>query len=224
MSIHLWPTHPSPNIFLLTFSILETVRWIPITIFQYLTKCSSLCLNGTIHASYRFAHTLVSMYLARTDLRTVPLYTCPEYHNTARKGLSIHHPFEFNYILNLYFLSMCFVRYRSWILCTVCNAAPLSFFRLRKFLMRNFALPLRPRYISLQYHSSVAELIQKLLDHFGVIINNPFVTSAVIFLINNWNLGLMYLNNKHPTITMSMCMSPLLVLTWDLFVSYVHLP
>jgi hypothetical protein len=44
-----------------------------------------------------------------------------------KKGLCVYHPFEFDYILNLYVLSMCFVRYRSWIVCTVCNAAPMSF-------------------------------------------------------------------------------------------------
>jgi hypothetical protein len=41
----------------------------------------------------------------------------------------ICHHFEFNYILNLYVLSMCFVRYRNWIVCTICNAAPTLFFR-----------------------------------------------------------------------------------------------
>ncbi len=49
----------------------------------------------------------------------------------------LYHHFEFDYILNLYVLSMCFVCYRSWIVCTVCNAA----------LMRVLAFPLRPRYI-----------------------------------------------------------------------------
>jgi hypothetical protein len=48
-------------------------------------------------------------------------------------GLSICHHFEFNYILNLYVLSMCFVRYRNQIVCTICNAAPTLFFRLGKF-------------------------------------------------------------------------------------------
>ena len=42
-------------------------------------------------------------------------------------GVSICHHFEFD-ILNLYVLSMCFVRYRSWIVYTVYNAAPMLFF------------------------------------------------------------------------------------------------
>jgi hypothetical protein len=50
-----------------------------------------------------------------------------------KKGLAIWHHSEFNYILNLYILSMCFVRYRNWIVCTVYNAAPMLFFILRKF-------------------------------------------------------------------------------------------
>ncbi len=62
-------------------------------------------------------------------------------------GLSIHHRFEFDYILNLYLLSMCFVRYRNWIVCTICNAALPLFFRLGKFLMWILAFPLHPRYI-----------------------------------------------------------------------------
>jgi hypothetical protein len=36
-----------------------------------------------MYTLYPLAHTLVFMYLARTDLCTVPLYTCPEYHNMA---------------------------------------------------------------------------------------------------------------------------------------------
>jgi hypothetical protein len=103
------------------------------------------------------------------------------------KGLSICHHFEFNYILNLYVLSMCFVRYCSWIVCTVYNVAPMLFFRLRKFLMRILAFPLRPRYIHCSTTCLLPSLSKKLLDHFRVIINNPFVTPAVIFLRNNWN-------------------------------------
>ncbi len=38
MSIHLVPTHPSQNIFQLTFSILKTVCWFANRIFWYLTK------------------------------------------------------------------------------------------------------------------------------------------------------------------------------------------
>jgi hypothetical protein len=62
-------------------------------------------------------------------------------------GLSIHHHFEFDYILNLYVLSMCFICYCSWMVCNVCNAVPILFFRLRNFLMRISAFPLCPRYI-----------------------------------------------------------------------------
>jgi hypothetical protein len=50
-------------------------------------KHSSLCLNGSVYTLYLLAHTLVSMYLARTDLCTMPLYTCPENHNMARNTL-----------------------------------------------------------------------------------------------------------------------------------------
>ncbi len=63
------------------------------------------------------------------------------------KGLSLCHHFEFNYILNLYILSTCFVRYRSWIVYTMYNMAPVLLFILRKFLMRILAFPLRLRYI-----------------------------------------------------------------------------
>ncbi len=107
----------------------------------------------------------------------------------------------------------------------------MLFFRLGKFLMRISAPPLRPRYMRCSTTRLSPSLSKKLLDHFGVIFNNPFVTTAVIFLTNNWNfilkyvtadvcfsipfilVGLMFFNNKHPTITMSMCMSPLLVST-----------
>ncbi len=104
-----------------------------------------------------------------------------------KKGVSICHHFEFDYILNVYVLSMCFVRYRSWIICTVYNAASMLFFRLRKLLMRILAFPLRPRYIQCSTTCLLPSLSKKMLDHFGVIINNPFVTPAVIFLLNNWN-------------------------------------
>jgi hypothetical protein len=79
------------------------------------------------------------------------------------------------------------MRYCSWIICTICNAAPMLFFRLRKFLMRILAFPLRPRYIRCSTTRSLPSLSQKMLDHFGVITDNPFVTPAVIFLINNRN-------------------------------------
>ncbi len=61
-------------------------------------------------------------------------------------GLSICHHFQFNYIQNLYVLSMCFVRYRNWIVCTICNAASTLFFG-RKIFRRILAFPLHPRYI-----------------------------------------------------------------------------
>ncbi len=48
-------------------------------------------------------------------------------------GLSICCHFEFNYILNLYVLSMCFVHYLNRILRNLCNAAPMLFFRFGKF-------------------------------------------------------------------------------------------
>ncbi len=51
----------------------------------------------------------------------------------------------------------------------------------------NFDIPLAPQVHTLLYHLCVANSIQKSLDCFGVIINNPFVTPAVIFLINNRN-------------------------------------
>ncbi len=53
----------------------------------YLTKYSSLYLNGSMYTLHHLAHTLVSMYLAHTDLCTVPLYSCPEYHNMAHNTL-----------------------------------------------------------------------------------------------------------------------------------------
>ncbi len=84
-------------------------------------------------------------------------------------------------------LSMCFVHYRSWIVCTLYNAAPVLLVILMKFLMRMSAFPLRPRYICCSTTHLLPSLSKKLLDHFGVIINNPFVTPAVIFLINNRN-------------------------------------
>jgi hypothetical protein len=49
------------------------------------------------------------------------------------KKLAIWPHFEFNYILNLYVLSMCFMPYRNWIVCTIYNAALMLFFILRKF-------------------------------------------------------------------------------------------
>ncbi len=95
---------------------------------------------------------------------------------------------------------MCFVRYRSWIVCTVCNAAPMLF-----FIGRILAFPLHPRYIRCSTTQLLPSLSKKLLDHFGVIINNPFMTPAVIFLINNWNFhsdvydgSCLFLHTPHP--------------------------
>jgi hypothetical protein len=50
-----------------------------------------------------------------------------------KKGLAIWPHFEFNYILNLYVLSMYFVRYPNWIVCTLYNVAPMLFFILENF-------------------------------------------------------------------------------------------
>jgi hypothetical protein len=84
-------------------------------------------------------------------------------------------------------------------------AAPMLFFRLRKFLMRILAFPLCPRYIRYSTTCLLLSLSKKLLDHFGVIINNPFVTPAVIFLINNQNFhsdvcngSCLFLHTPHP--------------------------
>ncbi len=49
------------------------------------------------------------------------------------------------------------------------------------------AFPLCPRYIHCSTTCLSPSLSNKLLDHFGVTINNPFVTPAVIFLIKDWN-------------------------------------
>jgi hypothetical protein len=121
------------------------------------------------------------------------------------QGLSICHHFEFNYILNSYVLSMCSMHYHSWIVCTVYNAVLVLLFILRKFLMRILAFPLRPRYIRCSTIRLWLSLSKKMLDHFGVIINNLFVTPAVIFLINNWNFhsdvcngSCLFLHTPHP--------------------------
>jgi hypothetical protein len=100
VSIQFDPSYPSPNIVHLRFtyltlnskhpptdaSTLKTVRWISKTLFQYLTRYFSLCLNGSIQASYCFANTMVFMYLAHINLSTVPLYTCLEYNNMAHNS------------------------------------------------------------------------------------------------------------------------------------------
>ncbi len=115
--------------------------------------------------------------------------------------MSIHHPLEFDYILNLYVLSMCFACYSSWIICTIFNAAPMSFFRLKNFLMRISAFPLRPRYICCSTTRSLPSLSKKMLNHPGVLINNPFMTPA----INNRNFhsdicdgSCSFLHTPHP--------------------------
>jgi hypothetical protein len=81
----------------------------------------------------------------------------------------------------------------------------MLFFRLRNFLMRISPFPLRPRYICCSITRSSPSLSKKLLDHFGVIINNPFVTPSVIFLINNRNFhsdvcdgSCSFLHTPHP--------------------------
>jgi hypothetical protein len=48
---------------LLMFSLLRTVHWISKSIFPYLTKHSSLCLNGSAHAIYCLTNTIVLTYL-----------------------------------------------------------------------------------------------------------------------------------------------------------------
>jgi hypothetical protein len=62
------------------------------------------------------------------------LHCSPVAAGSVIKGLAIWHHFEFNYILNLYDLSMCFVRYHNWVVCTMYNAVRMLFFILRKFL------------------------------------------------------------------------------------------
>ncbi len=57
------------------------------------------------------------MYVCAT--RRVPLRVC------------YMAPFWINYILNLYILSMCFVRYHNWIVCTMYYAALMMFFILK---------------------------------------------------------------------------------------------
>jgi hypothetical protein len=71
--------------------------------------------------------------------------------------------------------------------------------------MRILASPLRPRYIHCSTTRPLPSLSKKSLDHFGVIINNPFVTQAVIFITNNWNFNsdvcdgsCSFLHTSHP--------------------------
>jgi hypothetical protein len=80
VSIQLGPPHPSPNILQLTFSIFKSIRCISKIIFQYLTKYSLSCLNGSIQANRRFAHT-TGTYVPRS------LYTHLEYNDMAHDSL-----------------------------------------------------------------------------------------------------------------------------------------
>jgi hypothetical protein len=73
----------------------------------------------------------------------------------------LYQPFEFDYILNLYVLSMCFVCYRSWVICTLCNVAPMLFFQTSEIFDEKFGIPLAHQVHTLQYHLFVAKLIQK---------------------------------------------------------------
>ncbi len=63
--------------------------------------------------------------------------------------------------------------------------------------MRILTFPLRPRYIHCTTTCLSPILSNKLLDHFVVIINNPFVTSAIIFLTNKWNFHSDICNGSH---------------------------
>jgi hypothetical protein len=81
----------------------------------------------------------------------------------------------------------------------------MLYFRLRKFTDENFGIFLAPQVHMLQYHLFLAELIHKLLDHFGVIIKNPFATPADIFLIYYQNYhsdacngSCLFLHTLHP--------------------------
>ncbi len=128
-----------------------------------------------------------------------------------KKGFSIHDPFEFNYILSSYVLSMCFICYPSWIIWTVCNAVPMSFFRLTKILMRISAFPLRPRYIHCSTTCSLPSLSKTLLDHFGVILLNTSVTQTGIFLLRYrnfhcdvWNASCWFLSTSLTCLFVSM--------------------
>jgi hypothetical protein len=134
-----------------------------------------------------FLHAHRNRYLEGTDDRQM---TTPHgYSNLipSLKGLSICHHFEFNYILNSHVLSMCFVCYHSWIICTICNAVLMSFFRLGKFLVRISAFPLCPRYIRCCTTCLSPSLYKKMLDHLGVILLNTSVTQTGIFLLRYRN-------------------------------------
>ncbi len=97
MSIQLDLSHRSPNNIQLMcpylthtseylptdVPILKTIHWIAKTIFWYLTKYSSLWLNGSIQAATSLHR---HWYLCTShipDLLTAPLYTCPKYKNRA---------------------------------------------------------------------------------------------------------------------------------------------
>ncbi len=81
----------------------------------------------------------------------------------------------------------------------------MTFFRLKIFLMIMLAFPLRPRYIRCSTNRLLPSLSKKMLDHFGVTINNPLVTPAVSFPIDNWNVysdvcegRCLFLHTPHP--------------------------
>jgi hypothetical protein len=78
-------------------------------------------------------------------------------------------------------------------------------FSLGNFFMRISAFCLRPRYIRCTTTCLALSLSKKILHHFRVIIKNPFVTPAVIFLINNRNFhsdvcngSCSFLHSPHP--------------------------
>ncbi len=82
---------------------------------------------------------------------------------------------------------MCFVHYHNWVVCTVYNLALMLFFILRKFWWERRHSPCTPGTYTAVPLVCQQAYPKKLLDHFRVIINIPFVTPAVIFLINNRN-------------------------------------
>ncbi len=73
---------------------------------------------------------------------------CTPFPKKMEQGVVYMSPFW----IRLHSKFVCFVHVfcllpRSWIVCTICNAVPTLFFRLKNFLMRILAFPLRPRYI-----------------------------------------------------------------------------
>jgi hypothetical protein len=80
VSIQLGLSHPSPNIPQLTSFILKPVNCISKIIFQYSTTYSFLCLNDSIQANHRFAHT-TGTFVSHS------FYTHLEYNDTAHGTL-----------------------------------------------------------------------------------------------------------------------------------------